>query len=61
MLRSLDSLDPDLARALAEHSPRLVLDRPALVAAPDSPTGWLLVEPAPCPAGSSTGAMCGRR
>jgi hypothetical protein len=38
-------LDPALARLLAEHSPRLVISRPALVPSASSPTGWLLVVP----------------
>jgi len=44
---SLDgfSLTPELARLLAEHSPRLQIDRPTLVRSHESPTGWLLVDP----------------
>ena len=40
-----DHLPPDLAAALAEHSPRLIISRPVLVPSASSPTGWLLVVP----------------
>ena len=39
-------LDPELARVLAHHSPRLPIARPALIPYSQSPTGWLLIEPA---------------
>jgi hypothetical protein len=42
-----DSLDPSVARALAEHSPRLLISRSVLVPSVNSPTGWLLVEVVP--------------
>lgn len=38
-------LPVELASALKEHSPRLIIDRPTLVKYSDSPTGWLLIEP----------------
>jgi hypothetical protein len=44
---SSDSLDPTLARLLADHSPRLVISRSALVPSASSPTGWLLIEVVP--------------
>jgi hypothetical protein len=35
----------ELAAVLAQHSPRLVVDRSALIQYPASPTGWLLIVP----------------
>lgn len=40
-----DSMPLDLAKALHEHSPRLVISAPALLRYPSSPTGWLVIEP----------------
>lgn len=39
------TMPADLAAALAEHSPRLYIDRPTLVMVPGSDSGWLLVIP----------------
>ena len=38
-------LDPALAAALMDNSPRLFITKPVLIRHPDSPTGWLVVIP----------------
>ena len=40
-----DDIPRELGRMLAEHSPRLVINTATLLRHPDSPTGWLVVEP----------------
>jgi hypothetical protein len=45
----MPDMNPALAKALAEHSPRLPITGPTLVPSPGSPTGWLVVEPVDCP------------
>jgi len=38
-------MPPELAAALREHSPRLIIDKPTLIRVTESPTGWVLVIP----------------
>jgi hypothetical protein len=42
---ALVGIDPALAAALMDNSPRLYVTRPALIRHHDSPTGWLVVIP----------------
>lgn len=40
-----DEMPDDLAAALREHSPRLLIYGPTFIKYAASPTGWLIVEP----------------
>ena len=50
-----DEMPVELARVLAEHSPRIVMTAPVLLPYPASPTGWVLIV-----ADSPTEDICAR-